>query len=112
VSSLLALYLLIIVAALRLDKISGCSLMPDYSHNRQRRTRALSWPASRLTNLRHEIAAMAELPGVPMTTFIRSDVIAHLVAEHRRMFPEIEATPWDTESGQVCKPIVRRVAEG
>lgn len=86
--------------------------MSDRSHPRQRRTHALSWPASQLTDLRYAIAAMAELAGVPMTTFIKSAVIAHLVAEHRRMFPDVAATPWDAEGGQACEPAVRCVAEG
>ena len=65
-----------------------------------------------MTDLRYDIAAMAELSGVPMTTFIRSAVVAHLAAEHRRMFPDVAATPWDAEGGQSCELAVRRVAEG
>jgi len=86
--------------------------MPDRLHSRQRRTRALSWPASKLTDIRYAVAAMAELSGVPMTTFIRSAVVAHLVAEHRRMFPGVAMTPWDAEGEQVDDQVVRRVAEG
>ena len=55
---------------------------------------------------------MAELSDVPVTMFIRSAVVAHLAAEHRRLFPDVVATPWDAEGGQISEPVVRRVAEG
>lgn len=86
--------------------------MLERPQSRQRRPRPLAWPASQLTDLRHPIAAMAELAGVPMTTFIRSAVVAHLVTEHRRMFPEVATTPWDAED-EPCSELnnARRVAE-
>ena len=82
--------------------------LSDCPKPRIRRPRKLPWPASRITDLRPAILAMAELSGVRATVLVRAAVVHWLVVEHERMFPGV-VSPWHDEAG--IEPRVRRVAE-
>ncbi len=69
--------------------------------------RPFPWPWSALTaRQRYDLRAMAELSGASVTAFVRDAILAHMPAKHRRLFPDLAATPWDH-----AEP-ARRVAEG
>lgn len=86
------------------------SYSPDRPQLRTRRPRKLPWPASRLTDLRPAIMAMAELSGVRATVLVRAAVVNWLVVEHERMFPGV-VSPWHDEAG-IEPRSARRAAEG
>jgi hypothetical protein len=58
------------------------------------------------------VRAMAAHAGVPVTRFVRLAVHRHLVAEHRRLWPELPTTPWDRFLGPAVVVPLRRVTSG
>src|ERR1043165_6164938 len=87
------------------------ALSPSLSLPRSRRPRRLPWPASRITDLRPAIMAMAELSGIRATVLVRAAVVHWLVVEHERLFPGV-ASPWHDEAGIEPRSVPRAAENG